>query len=87
MSMRPMATKGPVTPSMKVTLNLQPAYEAENNDLPPGPALAESLRRIADEIEENINVVPYPTTEDWITETHRVTHEGALIGSYRLHEV
>lgn len=74
-------------PSFTVTVSLLPAYDAENNDLLPGPPLAESLRRIADEIEENLNVVPYPGSTEWTTEDHPVIHKGKTIGAYRLHRV
>lgn len=74
-------------PSFTVTVSLLPAYEAENQELPPGPALAESLRRIADEIEENVNVVPYPKSLEWTAEEHSVFYKGKTIGAYRLHRV
>lgn len=68
-------------------VSLIPAYAAEAHDIPAGRALAETLRRIADHIESNINILPYPANEEWIDETHTVIQSGSTLGVYHLNAI
>lgn len=74
-------------PSFNVTVSLLPAYEAEENEQLPGPALAETLRRIADDIEMDVAAVPRPESAEWTAQTHTIRYNGQPIGAYHLHQV
>lgn len=73
------------TPLIQLQLALQPGYDAETDDQDPGPALAQKLRLIADTLEEQVNILPYPGNEEWVDEQTEVYDpEGPWIGSYTL---